>query len=425
MAVLEWKGLKDAIEFHSDFALLSLAQWRGVPLGTNRVVFQGNFSDPFSSEIQERVNQYVKDSPSSGKCDYRMIAKSIFFLGGFFVCYALTLTHAASSAWLALWLLMGVFSAGIGFNVGHDALHGAYSSSRSLNRILGHSFTMIGAHADNWRTLHNVIHHSYTNIAGADGDLHPGAWFRFFQSTAPAKAMHRFQHLYAIPLYALTSLVWVFKKDFDHIHKTEHYIYKKPKAKKHAYKLLVATKAAYLFAFLVLPVWLGGYTVGQVILGFVAMHAIQGLFLAMVFQLGHLVEGPEIHLLEEHEAPFAAQLQHQLRSTANFAPRNLLVRFFTGGLNYQIEHHLFPQMCHVHYPAVSLIVKDAAQKHGLPYFEYPTMRAALRSHFRYLRAAGKSLPMASLTPTELSSRLASVGDGFVFDHDTGVGEKTL
>ena len=371
---------------------------------STKIVFANGREDPFVAELQQQVRAYFQGSGRSQHWNGLMFSKSIFYLGGYGSLYVLLITHT-SMPWL-VWALLGFFAAGIGFNVGHDSIHGAYSKNRRLNRLLGHSFSLIGAHVYNWRILHNVIHHSYTNIAGADGDLHPVPFLRFYPSKEGLKPYHRFQHLYALPLYALTSLMWTLKKDFDHIFRKEHLMYEKPALPKGEFGELVAVKSLHYLLFFVLPIFVTGYAWWQVLAGFVLMHAVTGLKLALTFQLGHIVEGPDVHHLNPGANSMESWHRVQLKGTANFAPDDKVVNWLTGGLNYQIEHHLFPQTCHVHYPALAKIVKATAKKHGLPYHVYPTMRSALASHFRVIKAAGRG--EASFTSEELAAQRASI-----------------
>jgi linoleoyl-CoA desaturase len=283
---------------------------------------------------------------------------------------------------------MGLCASGLGFNIGHDALHGAYCANKTLNMLAGHSFSLIGANTHNWVILHNRIHHTYTNVAGADGDLEPIPLLRFYPEAKDYRGYHRFQYLYAPFLYAFTSFVWVFKKDFDHIFKTSHMGYQKPPLPKGEFGRLIGFKSLYFFLFLLAPLIWSDYGVGGVIAGFLAAHAAQGLSLALVFQLGHLVEGPEI----AHASSQAGLSWHrvQLHGTCNFASQSRVAAWICGGLNQQIEHHLFPNVSHVHYPALSKIVKATAEKHGVPYHEHPTYLSALRSHFRVLKRCGRA-----------------------------------
>ncbi len=357
-------------------------------LHANGVIFEPKSKDLFSVEVTEAAASYFTTNKISSKGNMLLWVKTGFYLLGYIGLFlSLFFVDYSGLAALGVCALLGLFAAGIGFNVGHDALHGAFSESRSVNSLIGHSFTMMGANTHNWKMLHNHIHHNYTNIEGADGDLAPVSLLRFYPSQEGLKPWHRFQHFYAPFLYSLTSLVWVFKKDFDHINKESHMNYKKPSLPSGEFKRLLVFKSLYLITFLVLPMFFTPYGVMWVITGFLVAHFFQGLSLALVFQLGHLVEGPQIVKIPE-EGPVSSWHRLQLIGTCNFAAQSRVAAWLFGGLNQQVEHHLFPHVSHVHYPALSKIVKQVAAKHGVPYHEHPTYLSALVSHFRILKSFG-------------------------------------
>lgn len=124
-------------------------------------------------------------------------------------------------------------------------------------------------------------------------------------------------------------------------------------------------------------------------IGFLVMHLAEGLVMGLVFQLAHVVEGTDFPVPDEEGNVEEAWAEHQMRTTANFAPKSAMAAFFLGGLNRQIEHHLFPKVCHIHYPAIAAIVRQTAKEFNLPYIESPTFSSALLSHYRILRKFGK------------------------------------
>jgi linoleoyl-CoA desaturase len=125
----------------------------------------------------------------------------------------------------------------------------------------------------------------------------------------------------------------------------------------------------------------------QFIIGFVAMNIAEGLVLGLVFQLAHVVEDTEIRHATNNSIEDAWAI-HQLKTTANFAPTNKLANFLCGGLNLQVEHHLFPKICHVHYRKLSVIVRQTAREFNLPYHENRSFLSALRSHYLFLKRLG-------------------------------------
>jgi linoleoyl-CoA desaturase len=354
-----------------------------------KVNFTNAQHDDFSRDLRRRVASYFQERGLSRHWNGEMALKSCFYLGGYLGLYAAAVMGGLTGVPLLLvWFLMGFFMSGIGFNVSHDAIHGAYSANSWVNKLMSLSFEICGANVYVWSTLHNVIHHSYTNIPEADGDLHPVPFLRFYPSEDGKRPYHRFQHIFAFALYPLTSLMWAFKKDFVHIFKKSHFIYQKRPAPRSEVLKLFAFKAIYYVLFLAIPMTFAAAPWWQSLLGFVLLHFACGFSLAIVFQLGHIVEGPVFPEMGADGIFNDSWHAHQLKTTANFAPNCPVVGWLCGGLNFQIEHHLFPRICHVHYKRLAPIVKQAALDHGLPYHEFPTFFSALKSHVRTLKRCG-------------------------------------
>ena len=288
---------------------------------------------------------------------------------------------------IGLSALLGLTLASIGFNVMHDACHGSYSTNNKINNLLGLSLNALGGNAFIWKQKHNVIHHTYTNVDGMDEDIAKSPLMRQC-STQAWTPMHRIQHIYVVLVYAISSFAWVFIMDFTKY--LTRKIYKTPLQPMKASDHLVfwASKAAYALFYIAIPVMVVGWQAWAV--GFAAMHVVLGFTLAIVFQLAHVVEettfevvGDETKIIENEWA------LHQISTTANFAPDNKVISWFVGGLNYQVEHHLFPRVSHVHYPALSKLVAARCEEFGVQYNVMPTMQAAVRSHFRFMRQLGK------------------------------------
>jgi linoleoyl-CoA desaturase len=205
------------------------------------------------------------------------------------------------------------------------------------------------------------------------------------------KAIHRFQHLYAWFLYGLMTLVWVFVKDFVRIVRYERDgLVKKQKADiRQEWTVLLATKVLYFGYILVIPMIVLPIVWWQWLIGFILMHYIAGFILAVIFQPAHVIDGTEYPLPDEDGKMDNSWAIHQLYTTTNFANNSNLFSWYVGGLNFQIEHHLFPNVCHVHYRKIAKIVKQTAQEFDLPYKSEPTFMHALSGHARLLKELGK------------------------------------
>lgn len=365
-------------------------------MSNTSIRFAHKDSSLFVEDVKARVAAYFEAQGCSRHADWRMKLKTGVLLGGSVAAYAAILSGAFGPwAMLGFAVLLGVGIAGIGFSVAHDALHGAYSANSRVNRWLGFTFDVFGANGYMWKITHNVIHHTYTNIHGVDEDLTVSPLLRLSPGSERT-ALHRWQHVYCWPAYGLSTLNWLFVKDFQQFNKRDIGPYKDKRHGVSEWALLVGFKLFTVLWMIVLPLVLLPITWWQFVLGFVAMHFTAGIILGVIFQLAHVVEGiayPEADASGQMEH---AWLVHEMHTTANFAEHNKVLSWFVGGLNFQIEHHLFPQVCSVHYPALAPLVRAAAQAHGIPYHSQPTLRSAMGSHYAMLKRLGQGSPVLAL-----------------------------
>ncbi|MDP4935020.1 MAG: acyl-CoA desaturase [Salibacteraceae bacterium] len=344
----------------------------------------------FYKTLRKRVNDYFSDNNISRTANAAMVIKTISLIVLYLAPFVLMLT-AQVTAWvpfLGLWLLMGLGAAGIGFSVMHDANHGAYSTSKTINRILGNLMNILGANSSIWKLQHNVLHHSFTNIDGADEDIDAPSFLRFSPHQA-AKPIHKYQHIYAWPLYGFMILLKVLYTDF-----TQAFHYRKIKlltSRKEFTTLLAKIsfwKVIYFGTFVVLPMAVLPVPFWQVLVGFLVMHYVVGLAMAVIFQSAHVM--PETAF---PAAPLSGKMDnnwavHQMMTTTNFAPNNKILSWYVGGLNFQVEHHLFPSICHIHYQDISKIVKATAEEYGIPYHQIKSFRATIAEHAKMLYLLG-------------------------------------
>jgi linoleoyl-CoA desaturase len=383
--------------------LLHSSTWDTVRIAA--ITFPNRDYTGFVEEVKARVSAYFDERGLSRHATPGMVVKTIVLLAFTFTPYALILSNRFSPwAMLGLAVIMGVGMAGIGFAISHDALHGAYSSSPRLNALIGRSFDLLGANGYMWKITHNVIHHTYTNIDGVDEDLAVSPLLRLSPG-APLLRIHRFQHLYGLAAYSMSTIFWVFVKDFKYFFQSDLGPYKDKQHPPGEWVNLFVSKAIYYGWSIVIPLLVLSIPWWQFAIGYLAMHLTAGFILGVVFQLAHVVEGPEYPVPDEQGRIGEAWVVHEMETTANFARKSRLVSWYVGGLNYQIEHHLFPKTCSVHYPAIAPIVQEVATKHGVPYYDQPTVMSAVRSHLRMLRKFGPEAWAAR----RAGSRMAEVG----------------
>lgn len=349
----------------------------------------------FFRTLNSRVNNYFKENNIKKTGNWKLHLKTIVMFAIFLTPYFFLLSMDMPF-WLYLLLniVIGIGMAGVGMNVMHDGNHGSYSTKSWLNKFMGGSIYILAGNVYNWQVQHNVLHHTYTNIHGHDEDLEAGRIMRFTQK-AEWRRFHKFQHYYSVFLYGLLTFNWAITTDFLQMKRymKRKLSYGEAKSSKFLWTTLIITKVIYFSIWLVIPMILG-ITWWKVLLGFLLMHYTAGVILSVVFQLAHVVEDisyPEPNDEGEMENTWAI---HQLFTTANFAPRNWLVNYYTGGLNHQVEHHLFPNISHIHYDKISKIVKETAHEFDLPYQEFNTMRSAVASHFKHLKELGQNPQVA-------------------------------
>ena len=356
---------------------------------TKGITFPARDAEAFVRDVKREVSEYFEARGLSTKATAGMVLKTVALVLLTFGSYALLLV-LDPPFWgvLALMVASGIGFAGIGFAVTHDALHGAYSDRPLINASIGRLFDLLGANGYMWKITHNVIHHTYTNIDGVDEDLTVSPLLRLSPGT-PRRWIHRFQHVYAFLAYGMATIFWVFVKDFKYFLQKDLGPYKDKKHPPIEWVNLILTKVLYYGWSIVLPLAVLSLPWWQFAIAYVTMHLVAGAILGVVFQLAHVVEGTEYPEPDAEGCMEHQWLLHEMETTSNFARTNRPLTWYVGGLNYQVEHHLFPKICSAHYPAISTIVHDVAARHGIPYHEQPTLMAAIRSHYRRLKELGR------------------------------------
>ncbi len=343
----------------------------------------------FWKTLRKNVQQYFASNNISPKGNFSMVLKSVAMLVMYIVPLVIILIYTPN-VWLvlALTVVMGLGKAGIGMSVMHDAIHGSYSDKKWVNKLMGSTIYLLGVNVFNWKIQHNIFHHAYTNIEGLDEDI-KNRWIIRLSEHSVFKNINKYQHVYSFVLYGLMSLSMLVGGVFKLINYNKTGITKKYNVNP-TYELTktILVKLLYLFVMIGLPLLLTPYTWWQVLIGFMTMHWVTGFILSVIFQMAHIVEEAQQPTINEHGVTKNEWAVHQLLTTANFAPKNWLLNWYVGGLNFQVEHHLFPNICHVHYPNIAPIVAKTAQEFGIPYHINPTFRGAFVSHYRRLKELG-------------------------------------
>jgi linoleoyl-CoA desaturase len=357
---------------------------------TAKLKFAAKDKSLFSSVLKKRVDAYFEERGISKHANATMVIKTIVMLSGYIVPFVCLLAFLPP-VWVALllWTLMGIALAGIGMSVMHDANHGSYSEHKIVNTLVGHTLNLVGGLVHNWKLQHNVLHHTYTNISGHDDDIADRLVLKFSPHTQ-VKWYHRFQPFYACLFYGIMTFYWVFFKDFVQYVQYNRRGVNPNTPSQNAWLLtrLILLKSTYVVVMLILPTLTFGIPFWQILLGFSIMHFTAGTILSLIFQLAHTVEETHHPLPNEAGVVENDWAIHQMNTTVNFSRSNKFLSWYVGGLNFQVEHHLFPKICHVHYPAIAPIVKQTAEEYGIPYLEQTHFSGALKSHFTALKRFG-------------------------------------
>lgn len=343
--------------------------------------------DAFMKTLHERVNAFFTAGGNMRKANGSIVIKTLVLFTVYVSLYLLlVLTSNVNSllSWFG-WALMGILLGLIGMNVLHDKVHGSYTQRKVGQLLLEIPILLIGAESKIWQIEHNHIHHNYTNVDGVDQDINPRFLFRF----SPHQKrlwFHRFQAFYAPLLYALLLFEWLTIKDFIKVKTYQREGYLSRQAALMLYVQIALKKLFFHIVFLGIPLWLCNSWV-LVVGKYMVMLAIGGLFMTLIFQLAHVTHN--VQFVERQSDQLKENwYKSQLESTHNFAPNHYLVTTLLGGLNYQIEHHLFPSISHVHYPQIAPIVQKTAKEFNYPYQCYPSFLTALWNHFHHLHCMG-------------------------------------
>jgi linoleoyl-CoA desaturase len=341
----------------------------------------------FAIALRKNVNAYFKLNKISTNANAAMVIKTIVLMSIYVVPFVLILT-VPMLLWMALILviIMGIGIAGVGMGVMHDACHGSYSKKPWINNLLSGTIYLLGSNIVNWKIQHNVLHHTYTNISGYDEDIDEKGPIRLSENT-PLRWYHKYQFIYAFIFYGMMTITLLFN-DFMRLvnYNKKGLLATQNKRLKVELIKMFLRKIAYLIVVIGFPIWFTPFTWIEVIVGFILMHWVASIILSFVFQMAHVVEGAEQPIPEQEIK--SNWFIHQFNTTSDFARHNKILGWYVGGLNFQIEHHLFPNICHIHYSKLAPIVEKTAKEFGIKYNLKTSFMQAFSSHINTLKDLG-------------------------------------
>ncbi|HEY9699142.1 MAG TPA: acyl-CoA desaturase [Trichocoleus sp.] len=373
-----------------------------MPETQTRVAFTQNIG--FRKELNQRVNAYFRSANLTTRDNPAMYLKTAVIFSWVISAWAFTL-FGPPILWMKVigCILLGGGIAAVGFSVGHDANHGGYSSRKWVNSLMGLTYDVIGVSSYLWRYRHNYLHHTYTNILGHDVEIHGDGLVRMtpYMEQQP---YHKLQHLFINFVYAIIPFYWSIADVQMMLFKRHYHEHTLPQLKTSEVLTMLIGKVVWLGLFLGIPV-LVGYSPLQALVGFTITYMVYGVLICNVFMLAHVLDTaeyiqPELdsNAIDDEWAVF------QVRTTVDFAPKNAFLNWYLGGLNYQVVHHLFPQVCHIHYPQIAPILAEVCEEFGVKYQVYPTFRSALAANYRWLKYLGTA-------PTQLNQPILDLSNG--------------
>lgn len=343
----------------------------------------------FKKQLNQRVDAYFQKNNLAKRDNPAMYLKTAVILGWVISSWTFTL-FGPSILWMKILgcISLGAGIAGIGFSVGHDANHGGYSNRTSINRAIGLIYDAIGLSSYLWRFRHNYLHHTYTNILDHDVEIHGDGLVRL-SPYMEHKWYHKFQHLFIPFVYLVIPFYWSFSDVSIILFKRNYHEHVVPVKTKDVLVLL-AGKVIWLGIFLGIPIAVG-YSPITALIGFTITNMTYGFLICNVFMMAHVLEPAEyIEIDPESKYVEDEWAISQVKTTVDFAPKNAFLNWYLGGLNYQVIHHLFPHICHIHYPEIAPIVDEVCAEFGIKYNVYPTLTEALYENYHLLKLLGST-----------------------------------
>jgi fatty acid desaturase (delta-4 desaturase) len=348
------------------------------------------FDTEFEREIKREVFKIVRRGREFGTNGY--FFRAFFYIGLYAVLDYFWTTQVST---LKLALAFGVSQALIGLNVQHDANHGAASKKPWVNDLLGFGADMIGGCKWNWQVQH-WTHHAFTNHNEMDPDsfnAEPMLLFNDYPLGHPArKFYHKFQALFFLPILSFYWLSMVFNPQaftLEHSGAKQIGIRQDNDFLKNRRIFSTMIRLTYIYLNIARPLMNGGWeNASTTILHILAMGAAESLTLAALFALSHNFEHVDRDPTKDVRANGKAVCWFKSQVETSSTYGGFVAGALTGGLNFQVEHHLFPRMSSAWYPFIAPKVREICKKHGVRYAYYPWVHQNFISTVKYLHQAG-------------------------------------
>lgn len=337
--------------------------------------------------IKLKIVQYFEQTRKTKKANLLLVVKALIFLCLIVGGYGLMITLDTKDYFFffCYYLLFTLGSILFVVTVGHDASHQSLFKRRSANKIVGYSWNILGISKHLWEMKHHHSHHIYTNIPHKDFDIAESPLIRL-NPNYNYRPYYKYQYLYAPALYLLFGVFVIYVRDFIFYYKT---LYGQPGTRFGRYFLinLLITKLGYIFISIVIPAILLPFEWWTVLATNLGCLGIGGSFLLLVLIVPHINETAAINESSTSIKNQNDWTLHQIRCTIDSSADSRLLSWLTGGLNTHLIHHLFPDICHVHYIDLTRLVRQELNERGIRYQEKP-IAISIIDHFRFLKKMG-------------------------------------
>lgn len=338
--------------------------------------------------MRQKIRQYLETQEETRYGNQAMHRKALILALSLLAAYVLILVDPLHGGWSLLPVaLLGILITALLFNIAHDASHGAFSSTPKINRLLSHSWDFFGMSSYVWNLKHNLSHHSRTNVHGGDMDIEQGFLLRLDPHTE-CRWYHCWQHIYAPILYAHFGFFVIFIRDFQMMARKRFGNRNIPQHPRSGWISLIAGKVWFLFWFGVLPHLVIERAWTEILLGQYLCLIIAGIYAVLTLVVPHINRGNSFPMPSEEGIIDGSWAEHQVEATMDFAVGSVVAQWFTGGLNTHVCHHVFPNICHIHYRHLTVLLRKTAEEYGLNYRAY-RFDEVLASHFLFLRDLGR------------------------------------
>ena len=341
-------------------------------------------------QIKTKADAYLNDPKMKRMGQIALWIKFISLCAIIGISYNFLIHATTFNALLISYLIFGFVFLLLGINFGHDAAHHCVSGNRIVDSILFQLiFGLQGLSSYIWQIRHNFSHHIFPNVYENDTDLEISDLI-LLSPHQKKLAVHKYQHIYAIFLYMLFSLSWIFVVDFKMLTRKKHANINIGKVPVFELVKLVIIKAAYICIFLVLPAHYSSLSYWAVIGAYLIMNIVVSVFLAFTFFISHHVNETEYLDAIDHEKTVPdSWIRRQIVSTVDFNTHSAVANYLFGGFNLHVAHHLFPGLSHIYYPRLTRMIKETLEENNLNWYQSYSFFDGVVSHLSLLKKNGR------------------------------------